>query len=56
MAKLKANKRPLKQKKDTRIFEGTCSNCRSKKVPVIKVANAQVCVDSCLSTEKINEI
>lgn len=49
MAKLKANKRPVKRKLDTRVFIGTCSNCRRKQVDVTKVGSAQVCLDKCLS-------
>lgn len=49
MAKIKANKRPIQRKRDTRIFEGTCSNCSLKKVDVTKVGSAQVCLDKCLN-------
>jgi hypothetical protein len=44
----KANKRPIKRRKDTRNFEGTCSNCGTKKVEVTKVNSAQVCINKCL--------
>jgi hypothetical protein len=43
----KANKRPVRRRRDTKQFVGTCSNCRKKK-EVVKVKNNQVC-DSCLS-------
>lgn len=49
MAKLKANVRPRRCKRDTRVFKGTCSNCRDKKVDVTKVKGSQVCMDKCLS-------
>lgn len=45
----KANKRPAKNKPDTRVFTGTCSNCRHKQVNVTKVGSAQVCLDKCLA-------
>lgn len=48
MAKIKANKRPIHVKKDTRWFLGTCSSCRAPKVAVTKVLSSQVC-DGCLS-------
>jgi hypothetical protein len=48
MAKLLANKRPVKRRRDSRVFEGTCSNCRRKKVEVTKVGSSQVCLDKCL--------
>ncbi len=49
MAKLKANVRPRRHKPDTRVFKGTCSNCRDKKTDVTKVRGAQVCLDKCLT-------
>jgi hypothetical protein len=48
MAKLKANRRPVKHRPDTRTFIGTCSNCRDEKVILMKVKHAQVCVKKCL--------
>jgi hypothetical protein len=47
MAKLKANKRPAKNKPRTVVLTGTCSNCRTKKVEVVKVKGAQVCIEKC---------
>ena len=49
MAKLKANVRPRRSKCDSRIFVGTCSNCRTKKTDVTKVKHAQLCLDKCLN-------
>jgi hypothetical protein len=45
----KANKRPVPAKHDSRVFIGTCSNCRTKEIDVTKVGGAQVCLEKCLS-------
>ena len=54
MAKIKANKRPVKirRKNRNRTFTGTCSNCGDKKVDIIKVGSIQVCLDKCLKLER----
>lgn len=45
----KAQLREERQAKRNAIpFEGTCSNCRDKKVMVVKVKNAQICTNKCL--------
>lgn len=48
MAHIKANKRPVKRKRDGRFFIGTCSNCKANKVEVTKAGNAQICTSKCL--------
>lgn len=48
MAKLHANKKPVRSKPDGRVRVGTCSNCKSKKTKVIKVKGCLVCLAKCL--------
>jgi len=47
VAKLKANVRPRRSKCDSRIFVGTCSNCKVRKASIVKIRGSQVCVRGC---------
>jgi len=44
----KANKRPVRRQRDSSVFIGTCSNCRTKGTEVTKVKGNQICMDKCL--------
>lgn len=48
MAKLKANRRPVRRQAKTVVLTGTCSNCREKNTEVVKIKGSQVCTAKCL--------